>query len=225
MRRKQPRSWRKKKVAKLTKEAETQIAKEEAKLLVKQRQEFKQIFGETRYDEYAEKVEKAKMSRPELKDIPTEDLVAIKGYTSADYQKLNDALRSKDAEKLKAVDPYIKVAESGLEQLPDYKGVVFRGVNLDEYPKVLESYKKGEIVTEAGFTSTSVTREASFKRKDTMMIIEAESGKDVSFLSDYPNQKEILFRPDTKFKVLDVSIDEKTGQRKIRLREITGEDK
>jgi len=191
--------------------------------LVEQRQQFKQLFTEQRYNEYAKEVESVKMSKPELKDIPTEDLVAIKGYSSKDYQILNSALRNADETELKRLEPYIKVAESGLDQLPHYKGVVYRGVDFNKYPQVLESYKKGEVITEAGFASSSATKKASFK-KDTLMIIESETGKDISFLSNYPNQKEILFKPDTKFKVLDVGVDEKTGQRRILLREIVGEN-
>ena len=191
--------------------------------LVEQRQQFKQLFTEQRYNEYAKEVESVKMSKPELKDIPTEDLVAIKGYSSKDYQILNSALRNADETELKRLEPYIKVAESGLDQLPNYKGVVYRGVDFNKYPQVLESYKKGEVITEAGFASSSATKKASFK-KDTLMIIESETGKDISFLSNYPNQKEILFKPDTKFKVLDVGVDEKTGQRRILLREIVGEN-
>lgn len=50
----------------------------------------------------------------ELKDIATEDLVAIKGYTFDDYRILNNALRTGDKAELKRLDSYIKVAESGL---------------------------------------------------------------------------------------------------------------
>ena len=210
----------------IEKEVAEKVAKEEVPKLIKiekelidNREQFRQTFGEIRYNEYAKEIETAKMNRIELKDIPTEDLVAIKGYTSADYQKLNDALRSKDTAKLKAVDPYIKVAESGLSQLPSFEGVVYRGVDLNDLPEVLSKYKVGQTITEDAFTSSSLTKRASFKR-DTLMIIESKTGKDVSVLSDYPKQKEILFKSNTKFEVERISVDESTGKRIIRLKEV-----
>ena len=204
---------------KIAKEDVTKLVEEAGEKLIQKRQQFKQIFGETRYNEYAEKIEQVKMSRPELKDIATEDLVAIKGYTSRDYQKLNDALRSKDEAKLSVVEPYINVAESGLSQMPSFSGVVYRGVDLDNLPDVLSKYKVGQTVTEDAFTSSSVTKKASFRR-DTLMIIRSKSGKDVSILSDYPKQKEILFKPGMRFKVESIIRDPNTGKRVINLREI-----
>jgi hypothetical protein len=46
------------------------------------RQEFREFFGEERYAKYAEKIEHLKLTQPEFKNIPTEDLVAVRGYTS-----------------------------------------------------------------------------------------------------------------------------------------------
>lgn len=116
--------------------------------LVEQRQKFRQLLTEQRYDEYAQEIETIKPKRMELKDIATEDLVAIKGYTSDDYKMLNNALRSGDEKELKRLDPYIKVAESGLRQLPSFKGTVFRGTNLMTFMfvKSLLIDTKGETV-------------------------------------------------------------------------------
>jgi hypothetical protein len=204
---------------KIAKEDITKLVEEAGGKLVEKRQQFKQIFGETRYNEYVEKVEQAKMSRPELKDIATEDLVAIKGYTSSDYQKLNDALRSKDATELNAVEPYITVAESGLSQLPNFEGVVYRGIDMNKIPNLSEKYKIGNVVTEEAFTSSSTIKRGAFKR-DTLITITSQTGKDVSILSDFPKQKEILFKPNTKFRVLEVTINEKTGKRYISMEEV-----
>ncbi len=53
-----------------------------------------------------------------------------------------------------------------------------------------------------------------------MMIINSKKGKDISFLSEHPNEKEILFKPATQFEVLKVGTDEKTGRRIIILQEV-----
>ena len=128
-------------------------------------------------------------------------------------------MRSKDAEKLKAVDPYIKVAESGLEQLPNFEGVVYRGIDMNKIPNLSDKYKIGNIVTEEAFTSSSTVKRGAFKR-DTFITITSRTGKDVSFLSDFPKQKEILFKPNTKFRILEVIVDEKTGKRFISMEEV-----
>ena len=55
---------------------------------------------------------------------------------------------------------------------------------------------------------------------EVMFTIEGVSGRDVSLLSDYPDEKEILFQPDTRFEV--VEREERDGVTHIRLREVAG---
>ncbi len=207
------------------KEAAEKIAKEEVEkavkeaeaVLVNQRQDFKQVFTNQRYDDYAREVKAVKAKKMELQNIPTEDLVAIKGYTSDDYKMLNTALRNNDKAELKRLEPYIEVAKSGLRQLPSFKGTVFRGTTLS--PEQLAKYEPGKIVTEDAFTSTSIDKSAAFSG-NTEFYIDSVKGKDISILSDYPNEKEILFKPYTKFEVLKVITDENTGNKIIIMNEI-----
>ncbi len=208
------------------KEAAEKIAKEEVEkavkeaeaVLVNQRQEFKQIFTNQRYDDYVREVKAVKAKRMELQNIPTEDLVAIKGYTSDDYKMLNTALRKDDKAELKRLEPYIEVAKSGLRQLPSYKGTVFRGTTLS--PEQLARYKQGETITEKAFTSTSLDPNSAFYG-NVKMKIESVNGKEISILSNVPQEKEVLFKPNTQFKVLNVEIDKTTNVRTIYMREIT----
>jgi hypothetical protein len=181
------------------------------------RQSFKEFFGEVRYKEYAEEIERLKLKQPELKNIPTEDLVAVRGYTSSDYAEINRALRSGDPAELKRLDAYIKAAESGLNQLPSYRGEVFRGTDLP--PEVASKYKAGEVVTEDAFTSTS----AEFGREfsgNTQFIIESQNGKRIDYLSEFPSETEVLFAPNSQFKVLEVEVDPSTGRRQIMMNEV-----
>jgi hypothetical protein len=56
----------------------------------------------------------------------------------------------------------------------------------------------------------------------TEFIIRSNGGgKDVSIISEYENEKEILFPPGTRFKVLDVEKDAATGMSKIYMAEIS----
>jgi hypothetical protein len=181
------------------------------------RQAFKEFFGETRYAEYAQEMERLKVQRPELRNIPTEDLVAVRGYTSSDYRMINKALRSGNPEELARLDAYIKTAESGLNQLPSHEGQVFRGTNLK--PEVAVSYSPGEIVTERAFLSSSVSKNSAFAG-NTEFIIESSNGKRISFLSEFPKEEEVLFSPGTRFKVLLVDENPITGVRKVIMDEL-----
>lgn len=176
----------------------------------------KRLFG---YESMSKNIELLKTQRDDIKNIPTEDLVAIKSYTGAMFQYINETLRTKNPVDLKDIEPIVKCAESGLNQLPSYKGIAYRGVNFNYLPKVLENYQKGKIVTEEAFTSSSIEKNTSFVNKDTMIIIYSKKGKDVSFLSSAAHEKEILFKTGSKFMIESVQMN-KDGKREIVMREI-----
>ena len=72
---------------------------------------------------------------------------------------------------------------------------------------------------EKAFTSSSATEEAAFSG-NTRFLIKSETGKDISVLSNFQSEKEILFTPHTQFKVLSVETNPKTGLREIFMIEI-----
>ncbi len=72
--------------------------------------------------------------------------------------------------------------------------------------------------------SSSSVESSAFQNKDTMMVVYSKNGKDISSLSNLTSENEILFKPDSKFEVLDVYIDANTNERVILLDEI-GENK
>lgn len=181
------------------------------------RQQFRSTFGETRYQAYADEIDAARRSNPELQAVPTEDLVAVRGYTSDDYRELNSALRTGDDAELSRLDAYIRSATSGLNQLPAYRGTVFRGTHLSD--EVAANYMPGATVTERAFTSTSSELGAEFPG-NTKFVIQSETGRDVSGLSEFADEKEILFAPGTQFRVLGVDVDAATGRRTIYMREV-----
>jgi hypothetical protein len=181
------------------------------------KKQFREFFGKTRYSKYAKEVEALKLKYPELKDIPTEDLVAVRGYTSNDYSMLNKALRSGDPAELERLHAYIKTAESGLSQLPSHQGAVFRGTNLSSEAAL--KYKPGQPVTEEFFFSTSAERSSAFPG-NTKYYVNSANGKRVEFLSEFPHEREVLFPPGTKFDVISVQVNPSTGQREIFMNEI-----
>jgi NAD:arginine ADP-ribosyltransferase len=181
------------------------------------RAQFRASFGETRYQTYAGEIDAARRADPELQGVPTEDLVAVRGYTSDDYRELNTALRTGDTAELSRLDAYIRSATSGLNQLPAYRGTVFRGTNLSD--EAAANYVPGATVTERAFTSTSSELGAEFPG-NTKFVIQSETGRDVSRLSEFADEEEVLFAPGTQFRVLGVDVDAATGRRTIYMREV-----
>jgi len=154
---------------------------------------------------------------PSLQDIPIEDLVAVKAYITDDYGMIDDALRRLDMAKLEQLDAYIRVATSGLYQLPAYRGPVYRAAALSE--DVAAKYVPGAIVREHAFISAVANPAVRFTG-NTTFVIASVNGRDVSMLSAHPEEREVVFFTGTRFKVLAVGFVPRTGQRTIYLAEI-----
>jgi hypothetical protein len=120
------------------------------------------------------------------------------------YIVLNDALRSKDREKLTPWFLYLRLFLNALFRLPSIPRTVFRGVKLD----LSEQYIKGDTIVWWGFSSCTVVMdvlqsELFLGKKDvrTMFTIECLNGKDIHKHSFFLSEDEILLLPATHFKV------------------------
>jgi len=154
---------------------------------------------------------------PSLKDIPIEDLVAVKAYITEDYAQIDAALRELDMAKLERLDAYIRVATSGLYQLPAYRGPVYRAATLPE--EIAAKYVPGAIVREHAFVSTLANPAVRFPG-NTTFVIASVNGRDVSVFSNHPEEREVVFFTGTLFRVLAVGLVPSTGHRTIYLAEI-----
>jgi hypothetical protein len=149
------------------------------------------------------------------------EMIAIRGYSSGDYEKLNAALRNPTANpKLVAIlRPYINLAVSGLEKLPDYQGTVYRGSKMTaEWVKKYEDASKaGQLMSDPAFLSTSYSQTQAEVFRDqpdaeakkagkipVMYTIQSKHGKRIEFLSYKAREAEVLFKPNTAFRVLRV---------------------
>lgn len=177
------------------------------------------------FDQHESMVKFTKQNTPALAKVNTDDLVGLREYTANGYVKMNEGLRGSRT-ALKEMAPIVKTAASGLKAMPEVKGTVYRGSNMT--PERLAGYKVGETISERGFTSTTQnkamvlgqTAEQSFN-KNTMFVIKSKGGgKDVSMLSQYPEEKEVLFAPGTEFKVLKNAFDKKLAKNVIYLEEV-----
>jgi len=90
----------------------------------------------------------------------------------------------------------------GIKTLPNYIGECFRAVDTIFDSKI---YALGNKVEWNGFSVSNIdwknSSELIKQKKGIVFIIKSKTGKNISFYSKYPQEKEIVFLPGTKFEV------------------------
>ena len=154
--------------------------------------------NEHRFNRYVAEIQALQLQHPDLAAIPTYDLVAVRGLTSGDHRYLNRPLKTLDdpdaspenreAARVEAqrFNPYLKAVVSGLNQLPPYVGVVYRGYD-DARP-----YAVGDAVA-FGFLASSSKRINRAFAGNTRYEIQSVAGRDVSRISVRPQEQEVTF--------------------------------
>ncbi len=128
------------------------------------------------------------------------EYTAIQVYSVDGYSSINKALRGSHTDPLyQDIYPIIQLIDQGLDKLAPYQGLVKRGSDLPE--NVLKKHCLGCIVTYKAFTSTS-TRD-SFT-EGYQFIIKSESGKYIAPISINRAEEEVLFKDNTRFRVVDI---------------------
>ncbi|PQL26210.1 hypothetical protein C5L22_21760 [Pantoea ananatis] len=130
----------------------------------------------------------------------TDDQVgALYGYTTNEgYTALNPALRGQTP-LTPELEAFAAHAKDGLSKLPPNKGLSYRGINsLPE--EILAKNQPGNIVSDGAFMSTSSNEPF---QGNILIKVNGASGRDVAFLSEYPLEAEVLYPPDTQFKVIE----------------------
>ncbi len=144
----------------------------------------------------------------------------VNKYTGDFFVDINFYLRNGGEPKEEFFERYKKVMNSALDKLESYKGYVFRGSDLSS--EIINKYKKaaetGEPYTENHYLSTSKDREKSFDRNTKYKIL-SKNGKQIEELSFFLEEKEVLFKEGTQFKILKVYVDEQ-GFNRIEMEEI-----
>jgi hypothetical protein len=145
-----------------------------------------------------------------------DDLGALADYTGYGYEDLNGALRSDAVDA--SQHARVEALSNALEKLPAYQGPVIRGTNLP--PEVLDQYQPGEVITEDAFlsatTNTAVARSPAFAGNVEFRIL-SNTGRDISPVSMFPGEQEILFPAGTRFYVVSKILDPLTGRTVIRM--------
>lgn len=127
--------------------------------------------------------------------LRVDELVALNAYTQIDYGGINAELRAGSLSPLSKTVTDLCI--SGMKKLPPHNGPVVRGTTLP--PAKDQACVRGATTEDEAFTSTSAVRPFDGPHHFT---IHSRTGRDVSFLSEYPHEKEILFFPGQKFDVI-----------------------
>jgi hypothetical protein len=132
--------------------------------------------------------------------LTPEEKAALSSYTSYGYFSLNSNLRKNiNSEEVKV---FKSLLLSAMSKLPVYQGVVFRGCHLSE--ELLRDHEVGSTVTYPAFTSTSSKFDLqAFRGCSHQFLIKAKTGAMVCKYSRKQGESEVLFRPNTKFKILE----------------------
>ena len=180
------------------------------------------LFKSFRQDakEYAQSETHQKALQINNKIRPAETFCVDK-YTGDFFVDINFYLRNGGEPKEDFLEKYRKVMNSALDKLESYKGNVYRGADLPS--ETINKYKKaaetGEPYTENYYLSTSKDREGVFDR-NTMYQIKSKNGKQIEELSLFSEEKEVLFKEETKFKINSVYFDEEMNKNVIEMEEI-----
>lgn len=139
-------------------------------------------------------------------NIPLPEMVAIRAYTTSAYSDINSALRGSDVSRLPQFEGTIKAAAAGLNKMPNFKGTVVRGITLppEVLTSVLSNYEPGKRIVEKAFVSTSWAHGFNGNVK---FVVKSSFGKEVSWMSQYPKEREILFVPGSEFIVKNKHIE------------------
>ena len=161
----------------------------------------------------------AAQRRAGLPELTVEEAAAIRAYTGSTYRTLNNSLRGGKYASDPLLQAYVDAAQHGLAKMPKYSGVSARGMNFNEeqLKAMLSTYRKGVVVEDAAFISSSYGEQAAFGG-NVFMRINGKSGVNISSFSQYGGEREVLFMPGTRFHV--DSVEQKNGKYIVTVTEV-----
>lgn len=125
--------------------------------------------------------------------------ILISAYSFALYSSMNRTLREglNNPSCLEAAEKLHKA----IRKLPKSKLMVYRGTVLT---KELNQIRTGECFFDSGFMSTSANLNVAkkFGKNQALMIIEANSAREISKYSNIPREEEYILLPQTALKLV-----------------------
>ena len=159
---------------------------------------------------HAESLEKVKTLFADIiQELTIYEKTAIYKYTDDDltHFRLNNFLRSNQHNTSNELADLIEIA---LSKLPNYKDVVYRGIenDLGIVQKYKDAYENNVPIVEYGFTSTTRLYSIAHQYGSIIFEIFGKNGKLIEKISKFGtqstiNEREILFNRNTHFEVTD----------------------
>ena len=159
-----------------------------------------------------------------LTELTVYEKAIIYKYSEDGYIDLNEILRLSEG---KDISVFGVLLDKCLSKLPDYQDVVYRGDSLTmfEINQYNHRFVNQEYYKEHFFFSSSKSINKAYEYAkpyknefSVIFTIFSEKGKDISSLAKYDIEREILFRYNSRFNVID--IEEKENVYFIILKEI-----
>jgi hypothetical protein len=123
-------------------------------------------------------------------------------YTVDGYEGLNEQLRISDGLNISEFGIHLK---NTLEKIPPISKIAFRGVDLNksQIDYYLNAYQNTELIEDPTFISASLGERTAWRFGKTRFRIFSKNWKDVSLLTKYIDEREVILSYNVKFKVLD----------------------
>ena len=131
------------------------------------------------------------------------------------YPTLNQALRDEDLSKVDTLGPICYLIRNHCRYSEPFSGTTYRGVQLSEEEIIDYENDIGLWKTWSAYTSTSQDQEVAEAFGNTLFIISltevrlnSQRAIDISPVSHYPKEREVLIPAGTVFQILSVKHDE-----------------
>lgn len=143
-------------------------------------------------------------------DMTQNERDSISKYSGSTSYSLNYKLRSNiDLDQYEK--ELVKNIDKGLEKIPNYTKTTYRQIGFDfqgeeEYNKFINYHENNKIINYSQYISTSKNYN-DYEVIDNLKVeitIEGKTGKDIRGLTGLKDENEVLFRRDTRFKVVKV---------------------
>ncbi|GAB2853879.1 hypothetical protein GCM10027176_65710 [Actinoallomurus bryophytorum] len=172
-------------------------------------QAFVREFGTDRYNRFVAEFEERLRRLPSdspwhevYQRMPKELLAAVHAYTRGWHRDLNVALREGSEAALAEQSAHIEALKVALDGLPRYDGIAHRGADLTS--EQLKHYLPHTVVKERAFTSATTSLHSRLPG-NTHFVIQSRNGREIGPLATaMGHEREVIFAPDTEFKVLGV---------------------
>jgi len=163
----------------------------------------------------------------EEKTMTTAEAKSIRNYSDTDYMPINKYLRGElNHNEIKetpfetevGIKDACKTLVQALQKLPAHEGIVYRGSEVDEASLIsIMGMKPGDSIYMKSFTSTSKSESNALEfSTDVLFEIESRTGRDISHMSEYPTEEEVIMSPDTRYEVKSMEFEQEYIRLKLK---------